>query len=210
MANNDKIKQVISHIQSLADMTLGMKDAELYPVSFFSGAFDLLQKIKSGFHALEAEQVEMFASQMKKHQDLIVSIHRQMRKKPEDVSMPPPPDEIETNNTDVGYEKNISSVTIPVIIPDKKTAENDVSYPPNIIEKKRLADLRKAFNLNDRFRFLRELFGGKQELMNKTITELNSLQSMEESLTYLDERLHWDMSDSTVNDFIKKLEIRYR
>jgi hypothetical protein len=79
MANNERLKQIISDIRQISDLTDSMKDAEIYPVSFFSQAFDLMQKIQSAFHLLEADQVEMFASQMKKHQTLILSIHRQMR-----------------------------------------------------------------------------------------------------------------------------------
>jgi hypothetical protein len=63
----------------MSDLTDSMKDAEIYPVSFFSQAFDLMQKIQGGFHTLEADQVETFASQMKKHQALILSVHRQVR-----------------------------------------------------------------------------------------------------------------------------------
>jgi hypothetical protein len=79
MANNDKIQQIVSNIKLLNDLTNSMIDSEIYPVSFFSRAFDLMQKIQGDFHKLEAGQVELFASQMKKHQALILSVHKQMR-----------------------------------------------------------------------------------------------------------------------------------
>ena len=97
MANNDKLKPIITNLQNLTDLVVRMKDAELYPVSFFSNAFDLIQKVQNDFHTLEADQVELFASQMKKHQDLITSIHQQVRnienipqvRKSDNVSGPP-------------------------------------------------------------------------------------------------------------------------
>ncbi|MDR2915390.1 MAG: hypothetical protein LBV74_11255, partial [Tannerella sp.] len=79
MANNDRLKQIISNIQILSDLSNSMIDSEMYPVSFFSQTFDLIQKIQSDFHTLEADQVELFAAQMKKHRALILSIHQQMR-----------------------------------------------------------------------------------------------------------------------------------
>ena len=79
MTNNDRLQQIIANVQSLSDLIKSMIDAEMYPVSFFSQGFDLIQKIQSDFHTLEADQVDMFAEQLKKHQALILSIHQQMR-----------------------------------------------------------------------------------------------------------------------------------
>ena len=79
MTNNDRLLQIVSNVQQLSELAKSMIDAEMYPVSFFSQGFDLIQKIQSDFHTLEADQVEMFAEQLKKHQALILSIHQQMR-----------------------------------------------------------------------------------------------------------------------------------
>jgi hypothetical protein len=284
-----------------------MKDAELFPVSFFSNAFDLIQKVQNDFHTLEADQVEMFASQMKKHQDLITSIHQQVRtiesiseaKKPDEAYRPttitpeqprPPiadyiipqytdnmtvksdntriekprkpsifsriagkeemPHEAEVKETlkqietpkpvekepvpPVEIKENSAPISTPIIIP-QKTVENIITptaetppTPPVIvaeikeepvtvqhlsvnenIEKNKLSDLRKAFNLNDRFRYQRELFGGREDVMSRVIAELNNKSSYRESIAYLEDELHWDISDLTVKDFMKKLELRF-
>lgn len=63
--------------------------------------------------------------------------------------------------------------------------------------------------LNDRFRFRRELFGGNEEKMNKAISDLNDLSSYEESVTYLNKVLNWNIEDASVADFIKLLEKRF-
>ena len=76
----------------------------------------------------------------------------------------------------------------------------------DILEKKNLSDFRKAFCFNDRFRFRRELFGGNEEKMNKAIADLNDLSSYEESVTYLNKVLNWNIEDASVADFIKLLE----
>jgi len=42
-----------------------------------------------------------------------------------------------------------------------------------------VADLKEAIGINDRFYFVREVFGGNQELYSKTLEELNSTSSID-------------------------------
>lgn len=79
----------------------------------------------------------------------------------------------------------------------------------DLLEKKNFSDFRKAFSLNDRFRFRRELFGGDEARMNKVINDLNDLHSYEDSVTYLNNELKWNIEDEAVADFIKLLEKRF-
>ncbi|MDR3140375.1 MAG: hypothetical protein LBU37_01390, partial [Tannerellaceae bacterium] len=69
--------------------------------------------------------------------------------------------------------------------------------------------LKKAFSLNDSFYFRRELFNGDAAKMNKVISDLNGLRSYEESAAYLNEKLNWNMEDTTVGEFMKLLEKRF-
>ena len=379
MANSDRLKQTISNLQILTDLMNDMIDAEMYPVSFFSQAFDLIQKIQSDIHTLEADQVELFAGQMKKHQALILSIHQQMRNISDDAHMqkpaqPPlspvmqsrqpensgisttvPPvrsvnptlasdgtktvlhPEIHNNATEkakkvsfldrLGFQKKNDVVTdqkisdVPekneakINVPDEKKSapviiEDAIKVPVNkdapkteqiasapeqntepvasafvpeqitpvteqipatvlttptvaepvaiateqitptvaepvaiaatqgshepakvdvetsytekspekkvvtaslndVMEKNNIMDLRKAFSLNDRFRYRKELFGGNEELMYKVIAALNNKGSFKDSITFIEEKLHWDFSDPIVKEFIKVLEIRF-
>ena len=90
---------------------------------------------------------------------------------------------------------------------------NDISRESptinEVIEKKKMSDLRKAFNLNERYRYRKDLFGGSEEAMNKVITILNNRQSLDECIQFLEQKLHWDFNDPTVKDFIKILEMRF-
>jgi hypothetical protein len=78
--------------------------------------------------------------------------------------------------------------------------------PP--VQEKNLPDIRKAFSLNDRFRFRRELFGGNEGQMNKVMTKLNGIRSYEEAIAYLRDELEWNMEDEVVVDFVAFLEKR--
>ena len=279
MENNERLKQIVSNLQILTDLTNSMTDSEMYPVSFFSQSFDLIQKIQTDIHTLEANQVEMFATQMKKHQALILSIHQQMRnivpekEKREKKSAPPVIEEynkVSERETEANIpvaEKEISeqiteTVTEPIDVPvqtttlaeepekqpekpiteipvqkvkpiedaiirptepipaTKETEAGTIALPRqeaasaprsvnDLIEKKKLSDLRKAFSLNDRFLYRRELFGGSEDAMNKVIAILNTKASFKDSVDFLEEKMHWDFSNPTVKNFVKILEIRF-
>ena len=45
--------------------------------------------------------------------------------------------------------------------------------------------------------------------LNKAISDLNDLSSYEESVTYLNKVLNWNIEDASVADFIKLLEKRF-
>ena len=298
MTNNDKLRQVISNVQLLNELANSMCDTEIYPVSFFSQAYDLIQKIQNDIHKLETDQVEMFAEQLKKHQALILSIHQQMSNfsipaqhlfmpetKPASperiqepvpaqpaVSEPPPveptpaekplteapviqqakpmppdapparPAPVETPVTPPARPAPVETpvtpparpvptetpVTrparpVPTETPITRPArpvptETPVARPVSaeetptindVIEKRKMSDLRKAFSLNDHFRYRKELFGGSEEAMNKVITILNNKKSLQESIVFLEQKLHWDLNDPTVKDFVKMLEVRF-
>ena len=77
------------------------------------------------------------------------------------------------------------------------------------MKKAKLTDLRKAFTLNDRFRFCRELFGGDEQRMNRVVNELNETYSYETSLTHLKSVTDWDFENDSVLDFLKLVERRF-
>ena len=97
--------------------------------------------------------------------------------------------------------------------PDEKAAE-PAEVKSNrslheLLEKQNMADFRKAFSLNDRFRFRRELFHGDEALMNQVVEDLNQITSLDEALKYINVRLAWDLKEAAAADFVKLLEKRY-
>ena len=79
----------------------------------------------------------------------------------------------------------------------------------DVLEKKNLSDFRKAFSLNDRFRFRRELFQGDEAKMNQVIDELNQIHSYPDSVAYLQTHVTWNPEDPAAIDFMKLLEKRF-
>ena len=89
------------------------------------------------------------------------------------------------------------------------TIKPQASSLNDLLERKNLSDFRKAFSLNDRFRFRRELFGGSEELMNQVIADLNELKSYEDSVAYIQKVLHGSGEESAVADFLQLIEKRF-
>lgn len=253
MAHKERIDYLLLDIRELEKKIAGMRDAEIYPISFFSQSFELAHKILTDLHRLEAVQLEDLSRQMEEHRLRLSAIPlqeatKQPERKEETMKIETLEEEIttqeeepeisselmeatkknvdETDKTDtfeVYQEIETDKEPIPAMIPDIKIKEEIKSNPKEIplgeiktsvsfneiLEKKNLSDFRKAFSLNDRFRFRRELFGGDENRMNQAITDLNNIQTYEESVTYLHVELNWNVEDEAVADFLKLIEKRF-
>ncbi len=203
MANKEKIDYLLLDIRELEKQVAGMRDVEIYPVSFFSQTFDLTHKILKDLHALEAIQIEMLRKQMEEHAVLLQSIPKQTA-----TPMPDAPSLEKAIEEIPVVKEQIIKVEEPVK-ETNNTADRPNLFLNDLLEKKNLSDFRKAFSLNDRFRFRRELFGGDENKMNKAISDLNDIHSYEDSIAYLNNELKWNIEDEAVTDFMKLLEKRF-
>ena len=70
-------------------------------------------------------------------------------------------------------------------------------------------DIRQAISLGDRFLFQRELFGGNGELMQKTLDEINDLDSLSEAIEYIADTFEWDNESTAVKLFENVLKRRF-
>ena len=236
MGDKEKMDYLLVDIRELEKLVASMRDAEIYPVSFFSQAYTTTQKIVDNLQSIEADQLALFKEQMEEHRALIKKAERleaeaalvtQMQEQEsnyepvQEMELPSVEElneEVESVATPaaatVAAEKTVSEPAASLSSASSHATTLEQSLPHSIslnevIQKKFLADFRKAFSLNDRFRFRRELFGGDEGRMNEAISDLNELQSFEESITYLDKKLKWNVEDEAVADFIKLLEKRF-
>jgi hypothetical protein len=63
-------------------------------------------------------------------------------------------------------------------------------------------DLKKAFTLNDKFRFRRELFGNSNTEMSEAIDMVSAMVTYDEATDYFYNDLGWDANDEHVKDFM--------
>lgn len=87
----------------------------------------------------------------------------------------------------------------PVVLPEPKTPVNHVSAESAA---ERNARLNKAFTLNDRFRFRRELFAGDDEDFQETLRLIADMDSYSEACDYLYNDMMWDRNDEVVEEFM--------
>ena len=186
MENKEQLEKLIVYIKRLTLLTEKTSEQEIYPVSFFSEAFDITCRMQELLHQMEVSALSLFERQMKVHQTQVRSVGR--LSEPQSV-VPQPVPPVPQQPPPVGGK------------PDSRLNE--------AIERKRLADLKKAFTLNDRFRFCRELFGRDEKRMNSVIADLNEKNSYEESIACLKEQFDWNFEDETVTEFIAILEKRF-
>ena len=63
-------------------------------------------------------------------------------------------------------------------------------------------DIRKAFSVNDRFRFQRELFAGSASAMNTAIEHIEMMSNYGNAELYFFSQLHWDRDNENVKEFM--------
>ena len=77
------------------------------------------------------------------------------------------------------------------------------------IANKKIDDIRQAINIGDRFRFQRELFKGNGEDMNKTLSYINQLATLEEVMSFLQSKYNWEAEIESVEDFYQTVRRRF-
>ena len=92
--------------------------------------------------------------------------------------------------------------------PDGKGKIEEVASPKAAMYGKAVDDIRLAISLGDRFLYQRELFGQNAELMQKTLTELNALNSFDEAMNYIS-RFGWDTESNSYQQFLVTLHRRF-
>ena len=81
--------------------------------------------------------------------------------------------------------------------------------PKAAVYGKPVDDIRQAISLGDRFLYQRELFGQNAELMQRTLTEINELQSFDEAMSYINSRFQWDTESNSYQQFVVSLHRRF-
>jgi hypothetical protein len=102
----------------------------------------------------------------------------------------------------------VEQPTEPADIPAPTTVDEIVASRPNemrvdeMLTRREARDLRKAFTLNDKFRFRRELFANNDAVFADTLNLLSAMQNLDEAMEYMRDDLGWDMESDDVKDFV--------
>lgn len=85
----------------------------------------------------------------------------------------------------------------------------DANRSTKRVESRFVQSLKRAITLNDRIRYMNELFGGDAELMSSTIAALDGMSSLKEAKDYVKWNFSWDEEDEAASDFMRLLEDRF-
>jgi len=88
----------------------------------------------------------------------------------------------------------------PTVSRNEVMSKSDNSLSATIANKK-ITDIKQAISIGDRFRFQRELFKGNGEEMNKTLSYINQLATLDEVLSFLKSKYGWDETNEATEDF---------
>ncbi|MBR5827946.1 MAG: hypothetical protein IKY49_01750 [Paludibacteraceae bacterium] len=95
-------------------------------------------------------------------------------------------------------------------VAEEKTEEKEVApSTQSTLTGPAVQDIRQAIALGDRFLFQRELFAGNGEQMQRTLDELNGLQTLQEAMDYINQNFAWDLESSAAELFINVLKRRF-
>lgn len=108
----------------------------------------------------------------------------------------------ETDHSEIVVEepREESKATIPVQEPAQELRLEEK------LARQNSRNLKKAFSLNDRFRFKRELFDNSDEKMNETLDLVESMRSIEEAHEYFYNTAGLDRTSPDVKDFMDIVE----
>lgn len=119
----------------------------------------------------------------------------------------------EENMLAVQAESESKSAPQPEVAnPSYVSAENEttimnetIDTPLSLDEKlarERARDIFRAFTLNDKFRFRRELFRNSQEEFDETLNIISQMSTIEEAQEYIYDDLCWDPANEDVKAFM--------
>ena len=93
--------------------------------------------------------------------------------------------------------------------PEVKEEPAEQPSPKAAVYGKSVDDIRLAISLGDRFLYQRELFDQNAELMQRTLTDINELDSYEEAIMYIGKHFQWDTESKTYQQFLVTLHRRF-
>lgn len=89
--------------------------------------------------------------------------------------------------------------------PESPVVNESIETPQSLEEKlarERARDIFRAFTLNDKFRFRRELFRNSQDEFDETLNVISQMSSITEAEEYIYDDLCWDPDNEDVKAFM--------
>ena len=197
MKHSEQTASMLIELRKLENMLSEVGNSDIIPPAFFDAVENKVINFLRQLYALREENVIASAS-ISDSTSASVSVL--------DAISTPAPETVEYSKNDeysIEFKSEKANEPNPVSILNDKHVTESLQQS---IESHLYKDIRKGIGLNDGFRYLRELFGGDSEKMNKVLNSLNNLDSFESAVSYLQLTLNWNSEDPVVVDFMNVLE----
>lgn len=139
------------------------------------------------------------------------SNHSEITSKSTEIS--PKPSEVTTRKK--GTKSNTKSTVLGEVIKKDSSSVNEaIANKKEQVEDikqigKPVSDVKKAFGLNDRFYFQRELFDNNADLFNQTLDQINHMDSYDSAVSFLQSNYSWEADNEATESFYKSIKRRF-
>ncbi|WP_430817410.1 hypothetical protein [Carboxylicivirga sp. RSCT41] len=110
----------------------------------------------------------------------------------------------EARKSVLGEVINQESSSVNDILANKKEIVEDIKQIGKPVD-----DVKKAFGLNDRFYYQRELFNNNADLFNQTLDQINSMESYDSAISFLQSNYSWGSNNEASEAFFKSIKRRF-
>jgi len=203
MKHSEQTASMLIELRKLENMLSEVGNSDIIPPTFFDAVENKVINFLRQLYALREENVIASASIS---DSTSASASTSASVSVLDAISTPAPETVEYSENDeysIEFKSEKANEPNPVSILNDKHVTESLQQS---IESHLYKDIRKGIGLNDGFRYLRELFGGDSEKMNKVLNSLNNLDSFESAVSYLQSTLNWNSEDPVVVDFMNVLE----
>ncbi len=124
------------------------------------------------------------------------------------------PEVVSSDDQETGVETNDAETTLTEpenetcdknIDPDPQPARPEIISVDEKLSRKVSGDIRKAFSLNDKFLYRRELFGNSAQQYDAALDLISEMEGYEDAETYFLDNYGWNKEDVHVKNFMKIL-----
>lgn len=201
---------LIGQVRELEQSILALESSDIIPLAFFSSSIDYLNRIKASVRALELAQFRMMQEHLERaerdevvEEMVIEEIGSEEKVKEEEREDEPVTKEV------IPEEPEVPSLPEKPESDPKNILHGGKLFLADAIAGRRLANLSKSLSLNDRFMFRRDIFRGSEEAMNQAFDTLNRMDTLEDSVNYLNENYLVDWESPSGALFRDMLEKRF-
>ena len=192
MDRKELIGLILKDIKELELIVKGMHEMDKIPGVVQELVISKTENILDCFHRLKTPVPVLTVTPNKKKEETVTS----QKKEPEKINRGA--DNEAGNGTTTNEKFKPPTPSLHAVVSTGKKAESRFVH-----------SLRKAINVNDRYRYQRELFRGNIELMNQVVEKLDTMKTLSEAMDYVQREFSWDPQSETVADFYSLLENRF-